>query len=156
VAQVAPNVPVAQLRPMMDLVREAMAPTRFALTLIGVFAAIAAILAAVGLYGVLGTAVRQRTAEIGIRMTFGASSGNILQLILGHGLRLGALGIGLGLVGALALTRVMRSLLVGITPTDPTTFTAIALFFLGVAALACWLPARRAAALDPNVVLREE
>jgi putative ABC transport system permease protein len=156
VAQLAPNVPVAELRPMVDLVREAMAPTRFALTLIGLFAAIAAILAAVGLYGVLGTAVRQRTAEIGIRMTFGASSRNILQLILSHGLRLGAVGIGLGLGGALALTRVMRSLLVGVTPTDPATFTTIALFFLGVAALACWLPARRAAALDPNVVLREE
>jgi putative ABC transport system permease protein len=156
VAQVAPNVPVAQMRPMTDLLQEAMAPTRFALTLIGVFAGIAAILAAVGLYGVLGTAVRQRTAEIGIRMTFGASRGNILQLIMSHGLRLGAVGIGLGLAGALALTRVMRSLLVGVTPTDPGTFTAIALFFLAVAGLACWLPARRAAGLDPNVVLREE
>jgi len=144
------------MRPMTDLLQEAMAPTRFALTLIGVFAGIAAILAAVGLYGVLGTAVRQRSAEIGIRMTFGASRGNILQLIMSHGLRLGAVGIGLGLAGALVLTRVMRSLLVGVTPTDPGTFTAIALFFLAVAGLACWLPARRAAGLDPNVVLREE
>jgi putative ABC transport system permease protein len=133
-----------------------MAPTRFALTLIGIFAGVAAALAAVGLYGVLSTAVRQRTAEIGIRMTFGASRNSIVQMIVGHGLRLSAAGIGIGLVGALALTRVMQSLLVGVAPTDPITFVTIAVFFLGVAALACWLPALRAGGLDPNVVLREE
>ena len=156
VAEVAPGVPVAQLQPMTALIEQAMAPTRFALTLIGIFAGVAAALAAVGLYGVLSTAVRQRTAEIGIRMTFGASRNSIVQMIVGHGLRLSAAGIGIGLVGALALTRVMQSLLVGVAPTDPITFVTIAVFFLGVAALACWLPALRAGGLDPNVVLREE
>jgi putative ABC transport system permease protein len=141
---------------MTALLERAMAPTRFALTLIGVFAGIAAALAAVGLYGVLSTAVRQRTAEIGIRMTFGASRKAIVQMIVSHGLRLSGLGIGLGLMAAFALTRVMRTLLVGVAPTDPVTFAAIAVLFLGVAALACWLPAHRAGGLEPNVVLREE
>jgi len=156
VAEVAPGVPVAQLQPMTALIQQAMAPTRFALTLIGIFAGIAAALAAVGLYGVLSTAVRQRTAEIGIRMTFGASRKAIVQMIVGHGLRLSAVGIGLGLMGAFGLTRVMQSLLVGVAPTDPATFAAIAVFFLAIAVLACWLPAVRAGGLDPNVVLREE
>ena len=156
VAEVAPGVPVAQLQPMTALIERAMAPTRFALMLIGIFAGIAAALAAVGLYGVLGTAVRQRTAEIGIRMTFGASRASIVQMIVGQGLRLSAVGIGIGLVAAFGLTRVMQSLLVGVAPTDPATFATIAVFFLGVAALACWLPALRAGGLDPNVVLREE
>jgi putative ABC transport system permease protein len=156
VAELAPGVPVAQLQPMTALLEQAMAPTRFALTLIGIFAGIAAALAAVGLYGVLSTAVRQRAAEIGIRMTFGASRKAIVQMIVGHGLRLSAVGIGLGLMAAFALTRVMRTLLVGVAPTDPATFAVIAVFFLGLAAVACWLPAMRAGGLDPNVVLREE
>ena len=156
VAELAPGVPVAQLQPMTALLERAMAPTRFALTLIGIFAGIAAALAAVGLYGVLSTAVRQRAAEIGIRMTFGASRKAIVQMIVGHGLRLSAVGIGLGLMAAFALTRVMRTLLVGVAPTDPATFAVIAVFFLGLAAVACWLPAMRAGGLDPNVVLREE
>ncbi|HEX9581524.1 MAG TPA: ABC transporter permease [Gemmatimonadales bacterium] len=156
VAELAPNAPVAQLQPMTAFVEAAMAPTRFALTLIGAFAGIAGALAAVGLYGVLATAVRQRTAEIGIRMTFGASRSSIVQLILGEGLRLSGVGIGIGLVAAFVLTRVMRSLLVGVAPTDPLTFAAISLTFLSVASLACWVPAQRAAGLDPNVVLREE
>ena len=156
VAQLAPDVPIAQLQPMTALIERAMAPTTFALTLIAVFAWVAAILAAVGLYGVLSTAVRQRRAEIGVRVTFGASRSSIIQLIVGHGLRLSALGVGIGLLAAFALTRVMRSLLVGVAPTDPATFTAIALCFMAIAAFACWLPARRAGGLDPNVVLREE
>ncbi|HXV86245.1 MAG TPA: ABC transporter permease [Gemmatimonadales bacterium] len=156
VAELAPNAPVAQLQPMTAFVARARAPTRFALSLIGAFAGIAGALALVGLYGVLATAVRQRTAEIGIRMTFGASQSSIVQLILREGLTLSSAGIGVGLIAAFALTRVMRSMLVGVAPTDPATFGAISLTFLGVSGLACWLPARRAAALDPNVVLREE
>jgi putative ABC transport system permease protein len=110
----------------------------------------------VGLYGVLATAVKQRTAEIGIRMTFGAAPSSIFGLVIGQGLKLSALGIGGGIVAGLVLTRLMRSLLVGVQPTDPATFAAIALVFVAVAAVACWVPARRAAALDPNVALREE
>ncbi|MEJ7810824.1 MAG: ABC transporter permease [Gemmatimonadaceae bacterium] len=151
-----PLVPLAEVQPMQMLVDRAAAPTRFALVLIGVFAAIAAILAAVGLYGVLSSVVRQRTAEIGLRMAFGAQKSRIFGLVIGQGLRLSATGIALGLAGALALTRVMRSMLVGVAPTDPATFAAIALLFVVIAAVACWLPAQRAAGLDPTVALREE
>ncbi len=152
----APSVPVAELQPMQDYVKAARAPTQFALILIGVFGAIAAVLAAVGLYGVLATAVRQRTAEIGVRMTFGAEAEGIFRLIVGQGLRLSALGIVLGLGAAFAATRVMETLLVGVKPTDPLTFAAIAALFLGVAAAASWVPALRASRLDPAAALREE
>src|SRR6202035_5860768 len=96
--------------------------TRFSLLLIGIFAAIAALLASIGLYGVLATFVRQRTAEIGVRMAFGAAPSSIFRLVVGQGLRLSALGIVLGLAAAIALTRVMSSMLVGVQPTDPVTF----------------------------------
>lgn len=156
VARFAPTSPVAELQPYEAFIGQATAATRFALVLLGVFAGIALVLAAVGLYGVLATAVRQRTAEIGVRMTFGAAPSSIFGLVIGQGLRLSALGIAGGVVAALLLTRLMRSLLVGVQPTDPVTFVAIALVFLVVAAAACWVPARRAAALDPNVALRDE
>ena len=135
---------------------EHIAPTRFALILIGVFAAVAAILAMIGLYGVLATNVRQRTTEIGVRMAFGASRGSIVSLIIGQGLRLSAGGIVLGVIAAIALTRVMASLLVGVSATDPATFAAMAVFFTLIAAFAAWIPAQRAAGLNPNVALRDE
>ena len=135
---------------------EHIAPTRFALILIGVFAAVAAILAMIGLYGVLATNVRQRTTEIGVRMAFGASRGSIISLIIGQGLRLSAGGIVIGVIAAAALTRVMASLLVGVSATDPATFAAMATLFALVAAFAAWIPARRAAGLNPNVALRDE
>jgi putative ABC transport system permease protein len=135
---------------------EHIAPTRFALILIGVFAAVAAILAMIGLYGVLATTVRQRTTEIGVRMAFGASRGSIVSLIIGQGLRLSIGGIVLGVIAAVALTRVMASLLVGVSATDPATFAAMAVLFTLVATIAAWIPARRAAGLNPNVALRDE
>jgi putative ABC transport system permease protein len=135
---------------------EHIAPTRFALILIGVFAGVAAILAMIGLYGVLATTVRQRTTEIGVRIAFGATHGRILQLIIGQGLRLSAAGIVLGIVAAIALTRVMASLLVGVSATDPATFATMAVVFAAVATFAAWIPARRAAGLNPNVALRDE
>ncbi|HSA56776.1 MAG TPA: ABC transporter permease [Gemmatimonadaceae bacterium] len=147
---------VNTVRPMTDLVDAARGPTRFALVCIGIFAVVAAVLASVGLYGVLATVVRQRTAEIGVRMAFGATGASVFRMVVSQGLRLSAIGVGVGLVGAFALTRVMRSMLVGVSPTDPVTFAGITALFLGVAALACWLPARRAARLDPLVALREE
>ena len=156
VAAYAPSVPVAELQPMDDYVKTARAPTQFALILIGVFGVIAVVLASVGLYGVLATAVRQRTAEIGVRMTFGAEAGTIFRLIVGQGLRLSGVGIVVGLGAALAATRVMASLLVGVKPIDPPTFAAIAVLFVAVAALASWVPAYRAARLDPSEALREE
>ena len=156
VKEVDAQVPLAEVQPMTELVDRAMASTRFALALITVFAVIAAILAAVGLYGVLSTVVRQRTAEIGVRMAFGAPTSSIFQLVIGQGLRLSAIGVALGIAGALALTRGMSTMLVGVAPTDPATFIAIALLFMAIAGVSSWLPARRAAGLDPNVALREE
>ena len=132
------------------------APTRFALILIGVFAVVAAVLAMIGLYGVLATTVRQRQTEIGVRMAFGATSGSILSLIIGQGLRLSIGGIVLGVIAAMALTRVMASLLVGVSATDPATFGAMAVLFTLVAAFAAYIPARRAAGLSPNAALRDQ
>jgi predicted permease len=156
IKELNPRYVVNNIRTMDVLLEPARAPTRFALACIGVFAVVAALLAGIGLYGVLSTLVRQRTAEIGVRMAFGASSASILQLVAGQGLKLSALGIGVGLVTAFAVTRVMSTMLVGVSPTDPLTFVAIALFFLAVTALACWIPARRASRLDPVVALRDE
>ena len=143
-------------RTWQSYVDEKIAPTRFALILIGVFAAVAAILAMIGLYGVLATTVRQRQTEIGVRMAFGASQGSILSLIIGQGLRLSIGGIVLGVIAAIALTRVMATLLVGVSATDPATFGAMAILFTLVATIAAWIPARRAAGLNPNVALRDE
>ena len=147
---------ITELQPMDALVTRAQAGTRFSLLLIGVFAVIAALLAGVGLYGVLSTVVRQRTAEIGVRMALGAAPTSIFNLVVGHGLRLSAAGIVAGLLAAYGLTRVMTSMLVGVKATDPMTFAAMAVLFLLIAALASWVPARRAAGLDPTVALREE
>ncbi|HTE44518.1 MAG TPA: FtsX-like permease family protein [Gemmatimonadaceae bacterium] len=135
-----------------------MAPTRFSLVLIGVFGAVAAILAAIGLYGVLSTTVRQRTAEIGVRMAFGATNESIFRLMIGQGVALSAIGISVGVAASLALTGLMdkASMLISIKPTDPITYGAIAALFVVIASVASWLPARRAASLDPNVALREE
>jgi putative ABC transport system permease protein len=156
IKEINPRFVINTLRPYDVLVGGSRAPTRFALACIGVFAVVAAFLAGIGLYGVLSTLVRQRTAEIGVRMAFGASGTSILQLVAGQGLKLSALGIGIGLLAAFAVTRVMSTMLVGVSPTDPLTFAAIAAFFLAVTALACWIPARRAARLDPVQALREE
>ena len=158
VAEADPLVPVGDLKPMSDYVDRAMAPTRFSLVLIGVFAIVAAALAAVGLYGVLSTAVRQRTAEIGVRMAFGATAQSIFGLMIGQGMVLSGIGIAAGLVAAFALTGLMQraNMLVAIKPTAPLTYAVIALVFTAIAALACWVPSRRAALLDPNAALREE
>jgi putative ABC transport system permease protein len=156
VARIDKRLATSDVQPMQVFVDQAQAQTRFSLVLIAIFALIAAVLASVGLYGVLSNSVRQRTAEIGLRMALGAAPGSVFGLVVGHGLRLSAAGIGLGLVTAFALTRVMSSMLVDVAPHDPVTFGAIAALFFVIAALACWLPARRAAGLDPTVALREE
>jgi ABC-type antimicrobial peptide transport system, permease component len=156
VTSLNPRYLVTEMRPLTDNVDKARSATRFALVLIGIFASIAALLAAVGLYGVLSSTVRQRTSEIGIRMAFGAESSSIFGLVIGQGLRMTAVGIAIGLVIAVATTRVMSSMLVDIRPTDPMTFAATVVVFLVIAAAACWAPARRAAVMDPNVALRSE
>ncbi len=155
-ARVDPRLVVSEVRPMTDYVERAQAPTEFAFTLIAIFAVVAAVLAAVGLYGVLATAVRQRTQEIGVRTAFGAPRAAIFRLVVGQGLALGVTGVVVGLLAAVGLTRVMGSLLVGVTPTDPPTYAAIVALFLIIAAVATWLPARHAARLDPNDALRVE
>jgi len=147
---------INEMQPMDSLVVQAQAQTRFSLLLIGVFSTIAALLAGVGLYGVLATSVRQRTAEIGVRMALGAAPSRIFRLMVGKGLYLSAIGIAIGLLAAFALTRVLASMLVDVNPTDPVTFVSVAVLFLVIAIVASWLPALRAAGLDPTTALRNE
>lgn len=156
IAKVDRKFVISKVQTMESLVDRDQAGTRFALLLIGLFAAIAVLLASVGLYGVLASVVRQRTAEIGVRMALGAAPAGILQLVVGQGLRLSAAGITVGMLAAFGLTRVMSSMLVGVSPTDPLTFTGMILLFLLISTAASWLPARRAAGLDPTAALREE
>jgi putative ABC transport system permease protein len=140
-----------------SVVHDSQAGTRFSLLLILVFAAIAALLAGVGLYGVISTSVRQRTSEIGVRMAMGAARSDILRLIVVQGMRLSAAGIVIGLIGSIVLGRVISALLVGgVKPTDATTFAAMTFGFLAISAIASWLPARRASILDPVKALREQ
>jgi predicted permease len=156
IAELDPKATLAEIQPMSTFVEKATAPMRFSVLLIGIFAAIAVVMAAVGLYGVLSTVVRQRTAELGMRMILGAPSTQIFSLVVGEGLRLSAVGVGAGLVVAFAVTRLMTRLLVGVAPSDPSTFAAITVLFFAIATLASWVPARRAAALSPSEAIREE
>ena len=124
--------------------------------LLAIFAAVAMILAGVGIYGVMSYSVAQRTHEIGIRMALGAQTGAVLKLAVGYGMKLVIIGIAIGLIAAFALTSVMSTLLFGVTATDPTTFTLISLLLVAVAALASYIPARRATKVDPIIALRYE
>jgi putative ABC transport system permease protein len=151
-----PGVPIAGASTLQSYVNDAMAPTRFMLALIGVFAALALVLASLGLYGVIAYSVRQRTREIGVRMAFGAREGDVLELVLVQGIVLAGSGIMLGLIASVPLSRVVRSFLVGVSPTDPLTFVGIPAILLGVSVLASYLPARRASTVDPVVALRDE
>jgi predicted permease len=147
---------VSRIQPYDRLMERAMTSTRFALVLIGIFAGVAAVLASVGLYGVLSTAVRQRTAEIGVRVALGASRRSVFALVVGHGMKLSAIGLALGLLAAFVLTRSMSTMLVGIGPTDLPTYGAIVVLFIAIALIACSVPARRAASLDPLKALRAD
>ena len=153
--QLDPQILVTDLRPLTDYIDRAMAPTRFALALISVFAVLAALLAAIGLYGVLSNLVRQRVPEIGVRMAFGALPTTIFKMVVGQGLKLSGIGVGIGLVAAVLLTRAMTRLLVGVTPTDPLTFGVMIVVFFVIAIVACYVPAHRAANVQPNVALRD-
>jgi ABC-type antimicrobial peptide transport system permease subunit len=135
---------------------ETVAQPRFQSGLLTVFGIVALILAAGGLYGVLSYGVSQRTHEIGIRMALGAGRGNLLSLVISQGLKLALIGLGVGLLGAIALTRLMGALLYEIKPNDPLTYLIVSLVLMGVALMACWLPARRATRVDPMMALRSE
>ncbi len=141
--------PVSRVRTMSQVVADALAQRRLSMALLGGFAALALVLAAVGIYGVVSYAVSQRMHEIGIRMALGAQPRDILKLVVGRGMMLTLVGVGVGLAGAFGLTRFLESLLFGVSATDPATFA-------GVALLACYIPARRATRVDPLVALRYE
>jgi predicted permease len=153
---VDPDQPVANVRTMEGVIAASVLQRRFILMLLGLFAGAALLLAAIGLYGVIAYAVSQRTREIGIRIALGATRQNVLSLVLGQGMKLALIGVGVGVAAAMALTRVMRNLLYEVKPTDPLTFACVAILLLGVALLACWLPARRATRVDPMEALRYE
>jgi predicted lysophospholipase L1 biosynthesis ABC-type transport system permease subunit len=139
-----------------DAVGAAVARPRLLTVLLGVFAVMGLVLGALGIYGVLAYLVGQRSREIGVRLALGARPASVRGMILNRGLRLAGIGVALGLVGALLLTRVMQGVLYGVTATDPLTFVAVALVLLGVAAFASWLPALRATRVDPLVAMRGE
>lgn len=148
--------PIAQVQTLDDKLSESVAPQRFTLLLLGIFALIALSLACAGIYGVMSYAVNQRTHEIGVRMALGAQSLDVLKLMLREGMGLVLVGLGLGLAGSFALTRVMRGMLFGVTPTDATTLVGVSGVLMAVALLACYFPARRATKVDPLVALRYE
>lgn len=151
-----PQLLVDDVQPMDERVMKAQAGTWFSLLLIGIFGVTAVLLAAVGLYGVLSAVVRQRTAEIGLRMAVGAPPSQVFGLVVSYGLKLSVAGIAIGVLAALELTQVLKTMLVDVKPTDPATFLVTVVLFVVIAALASWMPAHRAAALDPVEALREE
>ncbi|MGH9837936.1 MAG: FtsX-like permease family protein [Blastocatellia bacterium] len=148
--------PVARTQTMDTVIASSIADRRFTMLLLGVFAAVALLLAAIGIYSVMAYTVTQRTQEIGIRLALGAQRRDVLRLVLRQGLTLTVVGLGLGLAGALALTHLMSDLLFGVSATDPLTFTLIAALLTSVALVACWIPARRATKVDPMIALRCE
>ena len=148
--------PVTNIQTLEQVISDSIAPHRFRTLLLGLFAVVALVLATVGIYGVMAYAVMQRTHEIGIRMALGAQLRDVLKLVIGQGMRLALIGIALGLLAASALTRLVKSLLFGVSATDPVTFVIVATLLAGMALLACWLPARRATKVDPMIALRCE
>jgi putative ABC transport system permease protein len=156
VGEIDAQVPLSFVQPMNDVVDATISPQKFATWMLGLFAASALLLAALGIYGVMAYSVTQRTHEIGIRMALGAERKDVLRMIVGHGMRLTLVGVGCGLVGALAATRALSSLLFGVNAFDPVTFVGVAVLLSVVALLSCLLPARRATKVDPMIALRYE
>lgn len=156
VREIDPTLAVSQVKALPDMVAASLAPRRFVVTLLGIFAAMALLLAVIGLYGVISYAVTQRTQELGIRMALGAQPSEVLTLVIGQGMRLVAIGLAIGLVAAVVFNRVLKNQLFQVGAFDPLTFTATALVLLAAALLACYIPARRATRVDPMNALRYE
>src|SRR5437868_3910569 len=156
VSELDSSLPVYNLRSMNEVVSKSMVQPRFLALLLATFSGIALFLAAIGIYGVMAYSVAQRTQEIGVRMALGARPLHVLQLVLGQSLGMLLIGIVIGLAGAFALTRLMRTLLFEITATDPLTYVSVIGLLTAVALLACYIPARRAAKVDPLIALRYE
>jgi putative ABC transport system permease protein len=156
IAVVSPNQPIPQIQSMEQVLRSSVAAERFNARLLTALAVLALILAAAGIYGVIAYSVARRTHEIGVRMALGARSGQVLRLVLRQGLLMALVGVVAGAVGALFLTRLLVSFLHDVSPTDPLTFVTVALLLMGLALVACYVPARRAARVDPLVALRYE
>jgi putative ABC transport system permease protein len=156
VLEIDKDQPISLVQPMTQIVAASVSSQKFATWLLAIFAAVALMLAALGLYGVMAYSVTQRTHEIGIRIALGAARRDVLQLIVGHGMRLTLVGVGLGLVGSFVVTRLLKSLLYGVSAADPLTYGGVALLLALVALVACLLPARRATRVDPMIALRYE
>jgi putative ABC transport system permease protein len=153
---VDPNLPITRMTTMDGLISDSISPRRFSAVLVGIFAALALLLAAIGIYGVMSYSVSQRRQEIGLRIALGAQRTKVRGMILGQTLKLTLIGVGLGLTGALVLARFLASLLFGIGSYDPVTLLGVALLLVGVALAASYIPARRAMRVDPVVSLRHE
>lgn len=153
---VDPDLALADIKTMDQIIDESLVSDRFNTVLYGAFAAVALVLAAIGIYGVMAFAVAQRTHEIGLRMALGASREHVLKLILQEGIVLAAIGLGLGLVGACFVGRLMRGLLFGVGTIDVAAFSVVAVVMFSAALLACYMPANKAAKVDPMVALRYE
>jgi putative ABC transport system permease protein len=156
IAAIDKDQPILAIKTMNEVVASTTAPRRFNTLLLAVFAVVALALAAVGIYSVISYSVTQRTQEVGVRMALGAQPGDVIRLILKQGLALTLIGVAAGVLGAIAAARVMSGLLYGVSATDPATFVAISLLLAMVALLACYLPARRAAKVEPIAALRHE
>jgi putative ABC transport system permease protein len=150
------GIPVFNVKTMNDVLMTSVSQQRMSMLLFSAFAAVALLLAMIGIYGVTAYYVTQRTQEIGIRMALGAQMGDVMKLVLKSGMLLAMVGVGVGLIGAFALTRLMTSLLFAVKPTDKVTFALVSISLLITALLACYLPARRASKVDPLVALRYE
>ena len=156
VHEIDPDVPIADIMPMTEVISVSTAQRRLTMVMLMIFSAVALVLASVGIYGVISYSVTQRTQEIGIRMALGAQRADVLRMVVGRAMVLGIAGITIGAAGAFVLTRLMTNLLFDVRPEDPLTFLAVSVLLATVAALASYLPGRRATRVDPVVALRAE